>query len=57
VSNVVLTDFAYTPERDEAKITSLIGRKDNQIEAYSRQIAKNYAELLNFSDLQEASII
>lgn len=44
-------------QRDEAKITSLVGRKDSQIEACSRQIAKNYAELLNFSDLQEAGII
>ena len=44
-------------QRDEDKITGLAGSKDSQIEAYSRQIAKNYAELLNFSDLKEASII
>ena len=44
-------------QRDEAKIVNITGQKDDQIESYSRQIAKNYAELLNFSDIQEASII
>jgi transposase-like protein len=36
-------------QRDEAKIVSITCQKDDQIEVYSRQIAKNYAELLNFA--------
>jgi predicted transcriptional regulator len=36
-------------QRDEAKIESIACQKDSQIEAYSRQIARNYAELLNFA--------
>lgn len=36
-------------QRDEAKALSTAGKKDDQIESYSRQIAKNYAELLNFA--------
>jgi len=36
-------------QRDEAKIVSITSKKDDQIESYSRQIAKNYAELLNFA--------
>jgi hypothetical protein len=36
-------------QRDEAKIVSITGQKDDQIESCSRQIAKNYAELLNFA--------
>jgi len=36
-------------QRDEAKIMSTASKKGNQIESYSRQIAKNYAELLNFA--------
>jgi transposase len=36
-------------QRDEAKALGTAGKKDDQIESYSRQIAKNYAELLNFA--------
>jgi len=36
-------------QRDEAKIVSTGCQKDDQIKSYSRQIAKNYAQLLNFA--------
>ena len=36
-------------QRDEAKIANIAGKKDDQIKSYSRQIARNYAELLNFA--------
>ena len=36
-------------QRDEAKIVSIGCQEDDQIKSYSRQIAKNYAELLNFA--------
>ena len=36
-------------QRDEAKIVSTTCQKDDQIKSYSRQIAKNYAQLLNFA--------
>ena len=39
-------------QRDEAKIVNITGQKDDQIESYSRQIAKNYAELLNFATIE-----
>jgi transposase-like protein len=36
-------------QRDEVKIVSIGCQKDDQIKSYSRQIAKNYAQLLNFA--------
>ena len=36
-------------QRDESKIVSTGCQKDDQIKSYSRQIAKNYAQLLNFA--------
>ena len=45
-------------QRDDTKSTKFISKKDNQIEAYSKDILKSYAAILNLSSCdKEARII
>ena len=44
-------------QRNNTKVLSLSNKKDGQIEAYAKNIAKVYAELLNFPSCKEAKII
>ena len=44
-------------QRNDAKVVSLLSKKEDQIEAYSKDILANYAAILNFSSQEEVKVI